>query len=155
MRKRSKYRPKGVRLDVVNYVVNGLKPIAAHDAATVLRIKNHAALTALTQGKAARDDINTLIEAFNTTEALVCVSAELGEDWREEIRQAQDALYAVATRGVANDDKFVLTGLEMKALNIAMELHDAQMEKATVIQLEKATAIVNQRIRNNQTRRIG
>lgn len=154
MRKRSKYRPKGVRLDVVNYVLSGVKPISSHEAAITLRVKNHAAMTALTKGEATRNDIEILIAAFNVTEAMTCVSPKLGADWREEIGRAQDALFAVATRGVKNGNRFILTGPEMTALNLGMDVHDAQLDTASVLELERATNIVRERIRNKQTRRI-
>ncbi|WP_442776895.1 hypothetical protein [Sphaerotilus montanus] len=51
MRKRSKYRPKGVRLDAVSWVINGMKPVTvATDEILTLRIKNHMALDVLRTG---------------------------------------------------------------------------------------------------------
>lgn len=154
MRKRSKYKPKGVRLDVVRYVVEGMKPMAQHPAVLDLRIKNHAAMTAVVKGMATRGDIDVLIAALNMAEALVLVKAELGSDWRGEINAAQDALYAMAKRGVDNNNRFIFTGPEMKTMNLAMEIHDAQIEKATVAQLEQAIDIVTKTIKNHKARPI-
>ena len=48
MRKRSKYRPKGVRLDTIGYVTESLKPVASHDSYLLdLKIKNSEAMVAL------------------------------------------------------------------------------------------------------------
>ena len=55
MRKKSKYKPKGVRLDVATWVINGFKPVAATGSAVLdLKIKNHSALEALRTGQAKR-----------------------------------------------------------------------------------------------------
>ena len=153
MKKRSKYRPKGIRMDAINYVLSGIRPVIAHSASTDLRIRNHAAMTALTQGQATRGDIDVLISVFNTTEALALVNPKLGADWTAEIRAGQDALYDVALRGKASQ-KFVLTGPEMAAMNLVMDVHEAQLAQATVVEIERANALVVYRIRTKQTRRI-
>lgn len=53
MRKRSAYRPKPIRADAVNYVLSGLKPLTdSGDELATLKIKNHGAMAATTQGQA-------------------------------------------------------------------------------------------------------
>ena len=48
MKKRSKYRPKGVILDPIKYVMSGLVPMASmKDQLIALQLKNHLALEAL------------------------------------------------------------------------------------------------------------
>ena len=70
MRKRSSYKPKGIRIDAVNWVISGLKPISnAGDALIVLKAKNHSAMTEITQGRGNKDQINFLINALNMAEA--------------------------------------------------------------------------------------
>ena len=70
MRKKSKYKPKGVRLDAVNWVLSGLKPISSvGDAVVVLKAKNHSAMTEIVQGRGDRNQVDTLIEALNVCEA--------------------------------------------------------------------------------------
>lgn len=153
MRKRSKYRPRGVRMDTVSFVLSGMKPVVEHSGATTMRIRNHAAMTALTRGQATRSDIDALISAFNITEALARVNPKLGADWMAEIRAGQDALYEVAVRG-RGTQKFVLTGPEMAAMNLVMDVHEAQLAQATVLEIERATDMVLHRIRTKQTRKI-
>ena len=64
MRKRSKYRPRGVLLNTMGYVLESFTPIAKMDKYFIeLKIKNHMALTNLTKGVAVRGDIDTLIQA--------------------------------------------------------------------------------------------
>lgn len=144
MRKRSKYRPKGVRLDVVNYVIAGVRPVSmAGDALINLKIKNHSAMDDLTKGRANKDTIDTIIQALNMAEAYAIHGK--GIDWIEEIRQAQTALLTMARRGLEKG-KFLLTGEEMKAMNLAMDIHDAQLEQSTVKELERMADYVIKQI---------
>lgn len=139
MRKRSKYRPKPQLHDPLNWVISGLKPVlSVTDIMSNVRIKNHLALRCVVDGTATRKDMDVLIEAFNVTEALTRVDASLGKDWSAEIRAGQDALLTMCKRGVAKGDRFVFTGAELNAANTVMELHDAQLERCTVAQMEKA-----------------
>lgn len=57
MRKKSKYKPKGVRLDAVNWVLAGLKPISSvGDAVVVLkqRITQHLQKLCKAEGTVSR-----------------------------------------------------------------------------------------------------
>lgn len=144
MRKKSKYKPKGVRLDAVNWVLSGLKPISSvGDAVVVLKAKNHSAMTEIVQGRGDRNQVDTLIEALNVCEAYAM--HDKGSDWLLEIREAQNALYDMARRGV-EDERFLFRGPEMQAVNLAMEIHDAQLEQSTVKELEKMTDFVLKQI---------
>ncbi len=152
MRKRSKYRPKGVRLDNMTWVQAGLKKVDAIGAGTTLKIRNHDAMNNLRMGTAVRRDIDALIDALNVTEALA--NRGIGEDWKPEIRAAQDAILDLARRGVANDFRFIARGPELVALNLIMEVHDAQLETVTVKQLETAMADVMESLRLKKMRPI-
>lgn len=151
MRKRSKYRPRGVIYDTLNYVVSGMKVVGEMSSGTTLKIKNHAALEQVRQGLGTREDIDVLICAFNITEALALM--RIGDDWKDEIRAAQDALLAVGRRGVETG-KFILRGPELTSFNLAMEIHDAQLDACTVAELERAIAFVETAVRNKQARPI-
>jgi hypothetical protein len=144
MRKRSKYRPKGVRLDALNWVLSGLKPVSkVGDALVILKAKNHSALTEVVQGRGNRDQIDVLIAALNMCESYAIHGK--GKDWLPEIKEAQDALYEMAKRGLESD-KFLFRGPEMQAVNLAMEIHDAQLEESTVKQLEDMSDFVTKQI---------
>ena len=151
MRKRSKYRPRGVIVDTMLYVSSGMKKVGSISAGTTLKIKNHAALESVRRGEGTRDDIDVLISAFNITEALAIQS--IGEDWKDEIRAAQDALLAMGRRGVETG-KFILRGPELTTFNLAMEIHDAQLDACTVTELEKAMDFVQAMIRAKKARPI-
>lgn len=152
MRKRSKYKPKGVRPDAVSWVLSGLKPFKASPHELNLRIKNHDALNTVRLGTATRTDLDALIAAMNMAEALIRMG--VGSDWSVEIRAAQDALYYLARRGVENNERFTLTGPELKALNLGMEIHDAQLDACTIQMLEQAIDIVTADIKNRKARPI-
>jgi hypothetical protein len=152
MRKRSKYRPKPIIPDTMTWVRAGMKKVDEISAGTTLKIRNHDAMNNLRMGTAARRDIDALIDALNITEALA--NRGIGEDWKPEIRAAQDAILDLARRGVANSFRFVARGPELVALNLVMEVHDAQLETVTVKQLETAMADVMESLRLKKMRPI-
>ena len=153
MRKKSKYKPKGVRTDALNWVLSGLKPFSTVDYSTTLRIKNHAAMDTLRRGDATIADIDILIGAFNMCEAYVMLRPELGADWADEIKAGLDALHAVGKRGVESG-RFILKANELKAMNLVMEIHDAQLDNTTVNDMEKAMDIVTKEYRAKRMRPI-
>ena len=71
MRKKSKYRPKGVVLNTMAYVMESMTPVEKHGSFLIdLKIKNHEAMTALTKGQATKTDLDMLIAMVNFVEAL-------------------------------------------------------------------------------------
>ena len=60
MRKKSKYKPKGVRTDNMTWVMSSIKPLTSISAGTDLRIKTHDAMDKLRRGVANRGDIDVL-----------------------------------------------------------------------------------------------
>lgn len=150
-RKKSKYKPKGVRLDATTWVINGFRNISeTGDAVLHLKIKNHESLECLRKGEATRMDIDAIISAFNMAEALARM--QIGDDYAAEIKAGQDALLDAAKRGVNRDDRFVLKAAELSAINLVMEIHDAQLEITTIGELEKAMDIVAKEIRMRRAR---
>jgi 5-formyltetrahydrofolate cyclo-ligase len=152
VRKRSSYRPKGVLINPVAYVLEGMKPLRDHDSTLIdLKIKNHAAMEALTKGRAMRSDMDILINMVNVVEALYRLG--FGEDYGDVVQQGLDALHEVGKRGVQTG-RFILKAHEMSHLNMIMELHDAQMEIITIKDMEKAIDLVNKEFDQRKMRRI-
>lgn len=152
MRKRSKYRPRGMLANPLGYVLESMTPVAKHDSFLIdLKIKNHGAMANLTQGRATREDMDALIAMINFVEALYRMG--IGTEYKDVVQEGLDALHAVGKRGVQTG-KFILKATEMTALNTAMELHDAQMEVITVKDMEKAFAIVEGEYRARKMRPI-
>jgi hypothetical protein len=152
MRKRSKYRPKGVRLDNMTWVQAGLKKVDAIGAGTTLKIRNHDAMNNIRKGTATRVEIDAVIDAFNIAEALA--RRGMGADWAVEIRAAQDALLELARRGVERGFQFTVKAEELTAMNLGMEIHDAQLDAVTVRELETAMNDVMENLRNKRMRHI-
>lgn len=153
MRKRSKYTPKPVRVDTLSYVVSGMKKFDKISVAVDLRIRNHHAVEELRLGRATREDIDILIGAFNMAEGLMRLREDLGQDWQAEIRAGQDALLAVARRGLERGN-FVCRAEELTAILLLMELHDAQLDQATVKDLEQAMGVITSDFRTKRARPI-
>lgn len=152
MKRNKKYRPRPILRDPLGYVVEGMVPLPKYDTYMVdLGVKTHAAMANLTQGKATKTDINRLINAANMSEALH--RRGFGKEYESVLRTGIDALYEVAKRG-ADSHKFVLRASEMESINMLLELHDAQLEIATVKDIERAIALVEEELRNKRARHV-
>ena len=152
MRKRSKYRPRAVLVNPLGYVLESIKPVAQHEQYLVeLKIKNHLAMTTLTRGEATRSDIDTLIASVNIVEALYRLG--FGREYADVVRDGLDALRSVGKRGVESG-RFILKSAEMHALNLVMELHDAQMDLITIKDMDKAIDLVKEEHRLRKVRPI-
>lgn len=146
MRKRSRYRPKPVHLNAIQLAVEAVMPIGEISAEyfTNLQIRNHAAMQALTHGKATEADMDTLIAIANIMDALrrlgVC------EPLADDIAAAGRALAAIVVRAVKHL-KFVGTGPEILALNTLIEQHDEMMPHITGKQFDQAIEIAKAAVR--------
>ena len=89
---------------------------------------------------------------WGMAEALAIVAA-LGHEYRKEIKAAQDAILTMSRRGLAKN-RFLFTGPELTAMNLGMEVHDAQLDACTVGQLEKALDFVARELRAKRARAI-
>ena len=139
MRKRSSYRPKGVRLDTLGYVKESLKRVASHDSYLLdLKIKNSEAMLALMRGEATKGDMDTLIAMSNIVEALYRLG--FGSEYKEVGIGGREALLNIVHRAVTTK-RFVPTAEQIKALQLLMELHDAQMDVITIKDMERALAL--------------
>ena len=144
MRKRSKYRPKPVILDVMTYVSSGFKPIAL-DKAVRVKVINHGSLLALTRGQGTRTDWELVCNALNV--AVVLAEAGVGDEYIEEIKAAMMA-HAQCGKRFYKGQSFGYTGEQLNAVNIGLEIHDAQIDIATVAQMQDAHVEVAKRINN-------
>jgi len=154
MRKKSKYKPRGVRYDNLSWIVAGMKKVGSLPTAGVaLKLKNHEALDSILTGQGTRAHVDILIAAVNMSEALIRIRDDLGRDWATEIKAAQDAIYTMGKRGVEKD-RFAFTGPEMNAVKLVMDLHDAQLDDCCVREMEEALFIVEEEIRLKKARPI-
>jgi hypothetical protein len=152
MRKKSSYRPKPVLVNPIAYVMESFRPVRHHDSYLIdLKIKNHGAMSNLTRGLADKEDVNTLINMVNVTEALYRLG--FGREYGNVVKDGADALHDMGRRGVQTG-RFVLKAGEMSHLNLIMELNDAQMDVITVKDMEKAIDLVNKEFNQRKMRRI-
>lgn len=154
MKKKSKYKPRGVRLDNLSWILAGMKKVGSLPTAGVaLKLKNHEALDSILTGDGTRAHVDVLIAAVNMSEALIRIRDDLGRDWAAEIKEAQDAIYAMGKRGVEKG-RFIFTGPEMNAVKLVMDLHDSQLDECSVKEMEQALFIVEEEIRLRKARPI-
>ena len=154
MRKRSKYKPKGVRLDNLSWIKAGFAKVGTLPKAGIeLKLKNHEALDSIMRGEGTRDHVDALIAAFNIAEALYKVNPDLGLDYAQEIKHSQDAIFTMSRRGLEKG-RFLFSGPEMQTIRHGMEIHDAQLDEANVREMEQALDLVAKIILNKQARAI-
>jgi hypothetical protein len=105
-----------------------------------VRIQNHMALNNLRMGQGSRDDVRNLVIALNTSVALPLVAPRLGSDWLPEVKAALGYLCDMIERGVKHGDRFVFKAQELSAINLAMDIHDAQLDECYGAEMEAAIA---------------
>ncbi len=137
-----KYKPKPILANPVQYVVSGFKPVSPA-AATKLKIINHGAMNALVRGTASKTDWDYVCTALNV--AVVLAEMGIGDEYLEDIKQAMMAHAACGKRHY-NGGRFGYTGEQLTAVNKALEIHDAQVDTATVAEMEKAHMEVHRRL---------
>lgn len=135
-KKKKKYRPKPVMLNSWERVIQGVQPISRNFNGNLitLKLKAFEALDTMKRGEAAWHEINVLVECFNISEAYARHGH--GSDWSDEIRLAQEAVEALTQRA-KKLGKVVLTGPEMSAIALALEIHSEQLDNSTVRMLEE------------------
>jgi hypothetical protein len=134
MRKRSKHKPKRL-LDPLGFVLENSKTMSEFHGKHLLdlKIKNHAAMTRLTQGVADKLDLNDLIQAYNVMDAFRLLGVKGVE---AEIKAAGAALRSIAERS-----KHIATGPEIVALNDFLDYHDELLEHVTTKQFTDAVTL--------------
>lgn len=139
-----KYRPRPVIADPLNYVINGFKPVKAEHS---LRVKliNHGSLLALTRGQGTRSEWDYMCTALNV--AVVLAEQGVGDDYIEDIKAAMQA-HAQCGKRYFKGQSFGYTGEQLSAVNVGLEIHDAQMDIVTVAQMERAHLEVARRIKD-------
>ncbi len=152
MRKRSKYRPKEIRLDNLAWVSAGLKKVGTlPEAGVALKLKNHEALDSMLKGQGNREQLDVLLTAFNVAEALVRQNPHLGSLHKADIAAAQEALYTMGKRYIRTKS-MAFTASEMAAVKWAMQVHDAQLDACTVREMERAIDLVHSEIMSKNAR---
>ena len=151
MRKRSKYKPKGVRLDAMNWVVTGMTKVSAKESEYVtMHLKNISALDSLAKGTANKKEMDICIGVINVAEALCELG--VGSEYHQLVLDASSALYDVCKRSFEINDRFICRGSELSAIKLGYEVHDAQMETTTIGMLDKALDVIDKTIREQKAK---
>uniref|UniRef100_UPI004048D433 hypothetical protein n=1 Tax=Shewanella sp. TaxID=50422 RepID=UPI004048D433 len=149
MRKKSKYKPKGVCLDTMNWVVTGMTKVSAKESAYVtMHLKNMSALDSLAKGTANKKEIDICIGVINVAEALCELG--VGSEYHQIVLNASSALYDVCKRSFEINDRFICRGEELSAIKWGYGVHDAQMESTTIGMLDKALDVIDKTIREQK-----
>lgn len=150
---RKKYKPRRVLLNPMEFVRAKLieetlraQPLNALEGQlTYTQTVNYQAFAAVRTGKATRKDVDLLVAVANMTGALAQLF-QVGIEYMDEIKALQASILSMARRG-AHNDRFVFTGLEMQAVSVGMEVHDAQLEVIQVKELDEAINHINKAVR--------
>ena len=95
----------------------------------------------LTKGEATWAEWTDVTNVINMAAALAGMG--VGSDYKEDIRKAMHAQASCGKRLLKNG-RLGYSGPELTAVNLALEVHDAQLEVATVQQIETARRIVDE-----------
>lgn len=144
MKKRSKYRPRRVLLNTMAFVQESLTPVAKHDNYLLdLKIVTSMAMASLMKGTATKRDMDVLVAMSNIVEALYELG--FGRQYQDVATEGRYAILSIVYRAVERL-RFVPTGEDVKRLNTLMELHDAQMDAITIVDMERAISLAKRRI---------
>ena len=144
MKKKSKYKPKQIRLDTMEFVKQGIVKVADVPVAGIkLRLQSYEAFDTIVSGEPTKDHVDTLISCGNMAETLARFGH--GQDWLPEIMQAQKCILEMGRRGLKKGS-FRFTGDEMQKIKLLLEIHDAQLEATTVRDMEKALDYIAKQI---------
>ena len=143
-----KYRPKPVLVDPIKYALMSCRTMSSFkDGLNTLKIRHYAAWQKLADGKADLNDVNLIVQTLNNCQAFHQMG--FGADCYDIVKSAQKAVAGVARRG-KDALVFTPTNEEIEAIRLGIELHEAQLDVATVKDFERAEAIVKETIRNKR-----
>ena len=146
MRKKSKYKPKGVRLDTMTWLCEGMmKATDKKSEYLTMHLKNMSALDSLAKGTANKKEMDICIGVINVAEALCELG--VGSEYHQLVLDASSALYDVCKRSFEINDRFICKGEELSAIKTGYEVHDAQMEVTTLAMLDRALDLIDKTIR--------
>ena len=135
MRKK-RFVSKWQKVNTLELVADRIKPVEKQDTWLLdAKLRSSSALAALTSGTATREDINQLKAAHNM--AIGLQRYDTGIEYRDITKASKEAITSLASR-FAKTGRYVATGLEIKALQELLELHEAQLAICTVGDVQKA-----------------
>lgn len=143
---RKKYTPRPVLANPISYVLTGFKPVRGADADRI-KIISHGSMHALTTGTGTRADWELICNALNV--AVVLAERDIGGEYIEQIRNAMIA-HAQCGKRLFKGGTLGYTGEQMSVVNFALDVHDAQVDIATIGDMEFAHLEVKKRLRDKK-----
>ena len=135
--------------DIVTRAAVGNSKVAAQkDHFLRIQLSNHSALAALANNTASVRDVDQLIAARNMAEAIRS-TAHLGNMHKDILIASHAALIEIGKR-LMDTGTPTATAEEVSALTDLLELHDAQLEQVTVIQMERAINLIKNRMKSGR-----
>ena len=144
MRKRTKRRVYALR-DPISYAIGGVRTFRSVSASVDVEIANHASMEALVKGEATKYDLQVLSNMVNMCIALG--KQGFAEAHQQDFADAKAAIVSIVERG-KKLSRVVATGPEIKALNWALEVHDAQLGVVSVSEIERANKYIQDTVRS-------
>lgn len=145
--RKKKYVPKKKLLDNVKHVLDGAKQISSNTSLRILTLV-YSALKCLKTGKGSQTDWETVAHALNMSE-LLATDLAIGAEYLPLILQGQQAHSNCGAR-MHEKGAFGYTGVEIQAIDLALEVHDQQLHIATISELEKLADKIDRRILSKQ-----
>jgi hypothetical protein len=121
----------------------GLRAPFDAGAQTTIGLKNHFALKALRDGRGNDDAMARLGHALNV--GLVLCELDVGAEYLPLMHSAQNALVVCATRSNAAG-RWQVRDTEFKAICLGLEVHDAQLERASLEEVAAAEREISRRV---------
>lgn len=149
-KKRMKYPPRCARTDTIEMVKEGLSPLhTAENGQWIVqvRLRNHSAVTEFVQGRGTTGSAEYIVHMYNMTRGLVLIG--YGVEHTSVVLEAANVIQAIVERK-KNKDTFILYASEILTLNKLLELHDAQLDAATIKDLELAYKRVTNEFRGGK-----
>ena len=137
-KRRMKYPPGSAVANPIAYVIDGFKPVGQAEEGQWLQevlMKNHSAITEFVHGRGNREHLSTLVRVHNMTRALLLMG--FGEDLYDIVLRSDEVIQGIAKRKQLKNT-YTLYATEITALNDLIGLHDAQMEVATIRDVNNA-----------------
>lgn len=131
---RKPHRPRGALTNPVDWAIAGAHLMPDFDRERVLAPVK-AAIALLKQGRADREQWNTLAQALNIGEALG--AEQVGRNLLPEVRAGQAALQSVALRMAAGGNS-TCRATELAAIDEAFLMYEAQLKVCTQADLGRA-----------------
>lgn len=146
MKKRNKkYSPKRIVTNTLACFFGGMSDQhSAHLQETLLAL--HCCMSKLARGVGDENDWNNCNQAISM--GLIFAGQGIGNEHLDELRAGRDAMASCVMR-YHKAGKFLFTGDELKAVNAALDVHDAQMTCVRGVDVDRAARELNRRLKHN------